>query len=597
MKIKMSIALVVMVFFAGFLIQTEDPNITEAEIKEHITYLASDELKGRFTGTLEERIAGEYIKNEFEKAGLLPAFNGSYFQEFPFIEGISLGENNNASMLINKQVIELEFNKDFMTAPFSRHGSADAEVVFAGYGISAPKLEYDDYEDIDVKNKVVLVFRFSPEYANPHSQFDAYSAFRSKATAAKERGALGIIFVNGFFPETHEDNFMEFNYDRAPGIDNFCAIQISRKIAEQIFSSQNIDMKELQKRISESKKPESMLLSNVKVNLSVEVNETEKIGRNVGAYLKGTDETLSTEIIVIGAHYDHLGMGQHGSLYRGEEPMIHNGADDNASGTTGVLEIAEKLSLGEIEPKRSFYFFAFSGEELGLLGSNYLVNNFPEPIENVTAMINMDMIGRMDDGTSLSIFGIGTSSKWEEIIETKNNNRFNLSLNEDGYGPSDHSSFYGKEIPVLFFFTGTHTDYHRPSDDADKINITGQKHILDFIYDITREIDNLETKPDYINVPRKQESNMGGWKVYVGTIPDYAYSGEGFRLTGVSPGSPAEKAGIKGGDIMIKFGDRSINNIYDYVYALQEYVPGDVVEIELKRGEEAIYLKLELGAK
>lgn len=198
MKIKMSIALVVMVFFAGFLIQTEDPNITEAEIKEHITYLASDELKGRFTGTLEERIAGEYIKNEFEKAGLLPAFNGSYFQEFPFIEGISLGENNNASMLINKQVIELEFNKDFMTAPFSRHGSADAEVVFAGYGISAPKLEYDDYEDIDVKNKVVLVFRFSPEYANPHSQFDAYSAFRSKATAAKERGALGIIFVNGF---------------------------------------------------------------------------------------------------------------------------------------------------------------------------------------------------------------------------------------------------------------------------------------------------------------------------------------------------------------------------------------------------------------
>lgn len=597
MKIKMSIALVVMVFFAGFLIQTEDPNITEAEIKEHITYLASDELKGRFTGTLEERIAGEYIKNEFEKAGLLPAFNGSYFQEFPFIEGISLGENNNASMLINKQVIELEFNKDFMTAPFSRHGSADAEVVFAGYGISAPKLEYDDYEDIDVKNKVVLVFRFSPEYANPHSQFDAYSAFRSKATAAKERGALGIIFVNGFFPETHEDNFMEFNYDRAPGIDNFCAIQISRKIAEQIFSSQNIDMKELQKRISESKEPESMLLSNVKVNLSVEVNETEKIGRNVGAYLKGTDETLSTEIIVIGAHYDHLGMGQHGSLYRGEEPMIHNGADDNASGTTGVLEIAEKLSIGEIEPKRSFYFFAFSGEELGLLGSNYLVNNFPEPIENVTAMINMDMIGRMDDGTSLSIFGTGTSSKWEEIIETKNNNRFNLSLNEDGYGPSDHSSFYGKEIPVLFFFTGTHTDYHRPSDDADKINITGQKHILDFIYDITREIDNLETKPDYINVPRKQESNMGGWKVYVGTIPDYAYSGEGFRLTGVSPGSPAEKAGIKGGDIMIKFGDRSINNIYDYVYALQEYVPGDVVEIELKRGEEAIYLKLELGAK
>lgn len=597
MKTKMSIALVVTVFFAGFLIQTEDPNITETEIKDHIIYLASDELKGRFSGTPEERIAGEYIKNEFEKAGLIPAFNGSYFQEFPFIEGISLGENNFASMIINNDVVELELNKDFMTVPFSRQSSTEAEVVFAGYGISAPKLDYDDYADIDVKNKLVLVFRFSPEYANPHSQFDAYSAFRSKAAAAKERGALGIIFVNGHLPETDEDNFMEFHYDRAPGIDNFCALQISRKIADQIFSSENINMKELQKRISENMKPESMLLTNVKFKLNVEVNEVKKIGRNVGAFLKGTDETLSSEIIVIGAHYDHLGMGQYGSLYRGDEPMIHNGADDNASGTTGVLEIAEKLILGENKPKRSYYFFAFSGEELGLLGSNYLVNNFPAPIENVAAMINMDMIGRMDEEKSLSVFGIGTSSKWEEIVEANNSNRFNLSLNDDGYGPSDHSSFYGKEIPVLFFFTGTHTDYHRPSDDADKINIPGQKLILDYVYDVIREIDNLENKPDYINVPRKQDSNMGGWKVYVGTIPDYAYSGEGFRLTGVSPGSPAEKAGIKGGDIMMKFGDRSINNIYDYVYALQEYVPGDVVEIELKRGEETINLKLELGAK
>lgn len=597
MKIKMSVILILLIFFVGFLTQTEDPNITESEIKEHIFYLASDELKGRFTGTQEEKIAGEYIKNEFEKVGLLPAFNGSYFQEFPFIEGIELGQNNFASLIINDQKTDLKLNKEFVSASFSRKSSAEAEVVFAGYGISAPKLDYDDYENIDVKGKIVLVLRYNPEYANPHSQFDAYSAFRSKASTAKEKGAVGIVFVNSPLPETNEDNFMEFNYDRAPGIENFCAIQISKKTAEHIFSTQNIDLLELQKRISENMKPESKTLSNVKFKIGVDVQEIEKIGRNIGAYINGSDENLSSEIVVIGAHYDHLGMGNHGSLYRGDEPMIHNGADDNASGTTGVIEIAEKLILGDKKTKRSFYFFAFSGEELGLLGSNYLVNNFPEPIENVVAMINMDMIGRMNEDSLLTVFGIGTSSKWEEIIVAKNNNRFNLSLNDDGYGPSDHSSFYGKEIPVLFFFTGTHTDYHRPSDDADKINISGQKHILDYVYETAIEIDELTEKPDYINVPRKQDNNMGGWKVYVGTIPDYAYTGEGFRLTGVSPGSPAEKAGIKSGDIMIKFGDRSINNIYDYVYALQEYVPGDVVDVELKRGEESLNINLELGAK
>lgn len=597
MKIKMSVILILLIFFVGFLTQTEDPNITESEIKEHIFYLASDELKGRFTGTPEEKIAGEYIKNEFEKVGLLPAFNGGYFQEFPFIEGIELGQNNFASLIINDQKTDLKLNKEFVSASFSRKSSAEAEVVFAGYGISAPKLNYDDYENIDVKGKIVLVLRYNPEYANPHSQFDAYSAFRSKASTAKEKGAVGIVFVNSPLPETNEDNFMEFNYDRAPGIENFCAIQISKKTAEHIFSTQNIDLLELQKRISENMKPESKTLSNVKFKIGVDVQEIEKIGRNVGAYINGSDENLSSEIVVIGAHYDHLGMGNHGSLYRGDEPMIHNGADDNASGTTGVIEIAEKLILGDKKTKRSFYFFAFSGEELGLLGSNYLVNNFPEPIENVVAMINMDMIGRMNEDSLLTVFGIGTSSKWEEIIVAKNNNRFNLSLNDDGYGPSDHSSFYGKEIPVLFFFTGTHTDYHRPSDDADKINISGQKHILDYVYETAIEIDELTEKPDYINVPRKQDNNMGGWKVYVGTIPDYAYTGEGFRLTGVSPGSPAEKAGIKSGDIMIKFGDRSINNIYDYVYALQEYVPGDVVDVELKRGEESLNINLELGAK
>jgi Zn-dependent M28 family amino/carboxypeptidase len=290
-------------------------------------------------------------------------------------------------------------------------------------------------------------------------------------------------------------------------------------------------------------------------------------------------------------------MGETGSLYRGDEPQIHNGADDNASGTSGVLEIAEKFANEKDRLKRSMIFITFSGEELGLLGSAYFVNNTPVPVTQMSTMINMDMIGRLNDKDELIVYGTGTSSGWKDLLNSSNNYNFNLAFHDDGFGPSDHSSFYQKNIPVLFFFTGTHTDYHRPSDDADKINYTGQEKILNYVYDVTYKINTAEEKPEYVNVPRKEMGTTGGWKVYVGTIPDYAANVEGFKISGVNEGSPAQKGGIQADDIMISFGGKKITNIYDYVYALKEHVPGDVVEVIVKRNDEEIKLTVELGAR
>jgi Zn-dependent M28 family amino/carboxypeptidase len=212
-------------------------------------------------------------------------------------------------------------------------------------------------------------------------------------------------------------------------------------------------------------------------------------------------------------------------------------------------------------------------------------------------MINMDMIGKLDDEKKLIVYGTGTSSSWKDLLNTKNNYDFKLTFNDEGFGPSDHSSFYGKQIPVLFFFTGTHPDYHRPSDDADKINFEGETKVVNYVYDVTSAIVNKETKPDYVNVPRKESENVGGWKVYVGTIPDYSSSAEGFRLSGVSEGGPAQKGGLKGGDIMVKFGEKKITNIYDYVYALKEFVPGDEVDVVVLRDGKELTFHLVLGAR
>lgn len=569
----------------------DSPEITAAEIFEHIKYLASDELEGRFTGTEQCRIAAEYIAKEFEKAGLEPAFNGSYFQEFPFISDIQLGKNS--LEIISQEKFSLEVEKDFIPLSFSDNLSVEGKLVFAGFGISSRENNYDDYDGIDVKGKIVVVFRNHPDMNSPHSPFDQLAGLRFKATVARDKGAAAIIFVNTS-EKKDDDKLYKFEYDGAAKIKGIAVVHMKRDVLQKLFTQLKMDIEEIEKGIFDSKKPNSFDLK-ATTKLKTEVNEIESISWNVGGLLRGTDKELSNEYVVIGGHFDHLGWGKQNSLYQGE-PMIHNGADDNASGTTGVLELSEKFTSKKNSLKRSILFFAFSGEELGLLGSNYLVNHFPVPIENVVTMINMDMIGRLKD-SSLIVYGTGTSSKWKTLLNEKNSYGFKLTFNDDGFGPSDHSSFYGQKIPVLFFFTGTHSDYHRPSDDYDKINSEGQEHILNYIHSVATEIVNKDIKPDYLAVERKDTGRMTGSRVWVGTIPDFAGDVEGYKLGGVTEGSPAALAGLKAGDIIIMFGDKKISNIYDFTYAIGNYKPGDKVKVIAKRAEEEIEVELELKAR
>ncbi|QQS38125.1 MAG: M28 family peptidase [Ignavibacteriales bacterium] len=599
MKKNYLIVLLFTVVACGFYPGDEDKNpaITAQEIIDHITYLASDELAGRFTGTDECYKVAEYIRDDLKTSGLSPLFDSDYFQEFSFIAGIEPGSENSISFSSSGSVKELEMKTDFITAPFSGKVSVKGELVFVGYGISAPKLKYDDYDGIDVTGKIVVAMRYSPEYDNPHSEFDEFASFRHKATIARDKGALGIIFVNGHAPKDEEDVLMKFSYDRGGSIPEFAAVHVKRNFIDELFIADGLVFSDYQKKVTESKKPAPFIYKNSSVELSTEVNEIKKISWNVAGVIEGSDPVLKNEYVVVGAHFDHLGMGETGSLYRGDEPMIHNGADDNASGTSGMMELAEKFASIKNQLKRSMIFVGFSGEELGLLGSAFFVNHLPIESKKIVTMVNLDMIGRLNAENQLIVYGTGTSKTFKDILNSSNKENLNLAFNDEGYGPSDHSSFYGKEIPVLFFFTGTHTDYHRPSDDADKINSTGTKSVVDYVFDVTDKVVNADARPDYVLVPRKDGGTMGGWKVYVGTIPDYASNEQGFRISGVNEGSPAQKGGLMAGDIMTSFGGNKITNIYDYVYALQNFVPGDVVDVVVIRNNEKIELKVELGAR
>ncbi len=598
---KVNSLLIIFLYF-GFVVQffaqtIDSPEITAAEIQAHINYLASDELKGRDTGTEECLKAARYIENEFKKYGLLPFFDESYLQEFPFISSIQLTDNNALAITLPNTELNPVLHKDYITVPFSGNADVDAEIVFAGFGISAPELEYDDYENLDVEGKVVVVLRNHPDQDNPHSEFDKFSPLRKKSSVARDKGAVGIIFVNGYEEFKQGDDLVDFTYDRGGAVTGFAIANVKREIIEDIFNSKGMSFKTHNENIIAEKKPASFIFENANAKLSTGVEEIETISWNVAGFIPGNGLKYANEYVVLGAHFDHLGMGGSNSLYQGDNPQVHNGADDNASGTTGLLELAEKFASVQDKLNRSILFVAFSGEEYGLLGSSYFVNNMPINADQVATMINMDMIGRLNDEKSLIVYGTGTSTDWKDVLSDINVYDFSLTFNDDGYGPSDHSSFYAKEIPVLFFFTGTHTDYHKPSDDADKIEAAGEEIILKYIFNLTSFIDRLKESPAYLLVEKKDMGQMPGRKVWVGTIPDFAGEVDGYKISGVSEGGPAQLAGLQGGDIIIKFGEKKISNIYDFTYALADFVPGDKVVVVVKRGEEEITFELTLRSK
>ncbi|MBU2584654.1 MAG: M28 family peptidase, partial [Bacteroidetes bacterium] len=576
-----------------------ESEITAQDAMKHLMYLASDDLKGRATGTDEINIAAQYIAENFKSYGLKPLGDSGYFQNFEVTTGVELTENNHLAITIGGKKFNFSLNENYSPLGFSDNSSNSGEVVFAGYGIEAEKLGYNDFADVDVKDKIALVLRYSPEGDKPRGDFADFSSTRYKATSVRNKGAKGVIFFTG--PNTYEDDsFIKLNVAQLGGDAGLPIVSITTKMAEEIFQAAGKDLLFMQKEMDSLKAARSFYFTNSSASISVGLKPVIRSTRNVIGLVESENPVYKNEYIVIGAHYDHLGMGGRGSLSSSTEPEIHNGADDNASGTSTVMELAQKFSANKKSLKRSMIFMTFSGEEMGLLGSAHFVKTPTIPLDKVVAMYNLDMVGRLNEESSLTVYGTGTSPIWKDLLNDKNSfYSFKLNFIDDGFGPSDHSSFYAKDIPVLFYFTGTHSDYHKPSDDFDKINYTGLEKIGRFVYDMADAVNQKDDKIAFTKTksePRERRRDATS-RVYVGTVPDMSTQADGFKLSGVSDGSPAEKAGLKAGDIIIKFGGKDVKNIYDYMYAIQDHKPGEEVDVVVKRGEEEITLKVTLGLR
>ena len=618
---------------------TTTPSIDR--LRKDVTYLASDALDGRRTGTQGANDAAQYIAGEFGGLGLRPGMqiakpartrgetSARYLQPFPYVASVDLGKRN-ALTIVTRGVLDtlngesaqtLRIGTDWMPLGFSSNATVESDaLVFSGYGISASELKYDDYEIAQPKDRVAIILAGTPDGDNPHSQFTRAGQIRFKAAAARAAGARALIIISSE-SNLNDDRLSRLSYDNA-GEAGLPVVIISRSAAISFLGAEALAAYE---KSAKARTPELPIPK--RVFLTVEVIRRESPSHNVIGVLPGSDPKLKDEAIVIGAHYDHLGRGGAGSLAQ-SEGEIHHGADDNASGTAGLLELARMFSTQSPKPRRTIVFIAFSGEEEGLIGSNYYVNHPVVPLPNTVAMINLDMVGRLNEN-KLVIGGVGTAQDWRAMIDAGNiaqsttialnsrtgsgsskerpmvigangrpvvmtdpAKRFSLTLNEDGFGPSDHSSFYGKQIPVLFFWTGTHADYHKPSDTAEKINYDGLARITSFVANIVRDIDKSDTRPTYKVAQVQATGRSTGFRVYLGTIPNYADSSDGMLLDGVRDGSPAAKAGLKAGDKIVKMAGKDVKNVYDYTYALGEMKGGEEYEVEIVRAGERMTLKI-----
>ena len=567
--------------------------ITAEEIRVHIRFLASDELEGREAGTEGAERAAQYIASAFRAYGLKPVGDeGTFEQRFSFVARVVPGPNNRLRMETREGRRDFVFRREFVPLAFSSGGALEGEVVFAGYGISAPELGWDDYAGIEVAGKIVLLLQGSPDGEDPHGRFHAYRAPQRKVAIAREKGARGVLFI-ARKENAESDRLAASRYDHMFGEAGIPVLLLGRAAASELMRAAGKDLAEHERAVTSGATPRAFELAGVRLAGDVDVRKETRQTANVVGALEGNDPLLKEEVIVIGAHYDHLGRGGEHSLAPDRIGEVHNGADDNASGVAGLLELAQALAADRSALRRSVLFIAFSAEELGLLGSTHYVKHPIYPLERTIAMLNFDMIGRLRE-SGLVIYGVGTSPFWAAAVERANDAvRLNIRFREDGVGPSDHTSFYLKDIPVLHFFTGVHEDYHKPSDDTEKIHAEGAARIVTLAHAIVRELDRRPERPAFVRVREEwREGAASGFRVYIGTIPDYAESTEGVKIAGVRPGSPAEKAGLHVGDVIRRVGRREIRNVYDYTYALQELKEGEEVEFVVMRRSELLHVKV-----
>jgi hypothetical protein len=470
--------------------------------------------------------------------------------------------------------------------------------VFAGYGASAEEFQYDDYAGVDVKDKMVVVLRYEPTgfaEKSGNQGLTQHSQLITKAINARNHGAKAIVLVNGKLGEGEEDLLTRFGSVSGPENVGIPFIQVKNAVADSWLQAAGKSLAEVQNQINTSSKPASFALpDNLRIALNVSIENTRATVNNVLAYLPGKTD----EYIIIGAHYDHLGRGNFDSLAPSQIGQIHPGADDNASGTAGVLELARLFAPMQGELQRGILFASFAGEELGLLGSAAWVKAPTLPLDKAVAMLNMDMIGRIKD-EKVFIGGTGTGSTFKALLEeAQSKSALKPELSAGGYAASDHTSFVAKKIPVLFFFSGLHSDYHKPSDTWDKINAPGAAQVLDLVANIGRELATAEERSAFVNVvedrPAAGTGGGRGYGPYFGSIPDFGQTENGVKFSDVRPGSPAAKAGLKAGDVLVQFGDKPIKNLYDFTDALRRSKVGEVVEVKVLRDGQPITASVKL---
>ena len=589
----LSVFVIATVLAAATSTQQADPN----RYIDDIRVLASPEMEGRGAGTAGITRAEHLIEKRYKELHLEPAGVKGYAQPFSVVTGAQLKSDNRLVEETRDARYERKINVDFVPFSFSSSGEVKAPLVFAGYGATAEEFHYDDYAGLDVKDKIVVVLRYEPsgfaEKTGNHG-LTQHSQLITKAINARNHGAKALVIVNGKLGDGEEDLLTRFGSVSGPENAGIVMVQVKNAIAEGWFQTAGKTLKDVQEQINSSTKPASLAFPDaLHLALNIDIETTRATVNNVLAWLPGQTD----EYIIVGAHYDHLGRGNFDSLAPSQIGQIHPGADDNASGTAGVLELARLLAPQRGQLKRSILFMNFAGEELGLLGSAEWVKEPTRPLAKAVAMLNMDMIGRIKDD-KVYIGGVGTGSTFKTILEQAQKEApFKIEYSAGGYSSSDHTSFVTRKIPVLFFFSGLHSDYHKPSDTWDKINNTSAARLLDMVESVAVQLANADQPPQFQVVAEEKPVTAGGgggYGPYFGSIPDFGQVETGVKFSDVKPNSPAAKAGLKAGDILVQFGDKPIKNLYDFTDALRRSKVGDVVEVKVMRDGQPVTASVKL---
>jgi len=514
--------------------------VTLKNLESHIQYLADDKLEGRRAGTAGEQLAMDYISRQFNQIGLIPKGADGYLQPFDINDGKQIGSGTH--LIINDQ--ELRPKEDYFPFPYSPNVSIDAMPAISVQEAGMPW--FVNLKDVIEENA-----------NNPH--FDLQDYIHGKASDGKKKGATALLFYN----TSDRGDDLKFDGKDKAETTTIPVLYVAKPAAKKYF-----------------KDPAASL----DVKLKVDIAEKKRVGHNVIGYI----DNGAPMTVVLGAHFDHLGYGEDGNtMLRTGEHVIYNGADDNASGTAALIELSRLIKNSRLN-KSNYLFIAFSGEELGLFGSKFFVEHPTVSLSNVNYMINMDMVGRLNDSTkALTVGGYGTSPEWSSVINDRNKKySFLIRIDSSGTGPSDHTSFYRKDVPVLFFFTGLHADYHRPTDDYDKINYVGEVSIVDYIFSLIEKENKEDHKLAFTRTRETQMNTSSRFSVTLGIMPDYSFGGSGVRVDGISDGRPAQKAGLQAGDVILQLGNYNVTSLENYMEALGRFKKGDTTIVKFKRGAE-----------